>query len=185
MLFRRLLSAAFVGTVAADFVIVTTTSVFSTSFKDTAAASKWSSKKESQLESAYSTYVTHLTADPKYASVTSAIGEFVATRTDVDASVITATDETTTYTRVPAWYTAMPKDVKDYLQSMADEREKIFSSVVSHDAAPAARPTGAVKYVGAGMAAAAAGAVILLKILSLYLMMISSILITETFGRLK
>ncbi|KAF2194858.1 hypothetical protein K469DRAFT_547411, partial [Zopfia rhizophila CBS 207.26] len=101
------------------------------------------------------------TADPQYANVINAIGDFVATRTEAPASVITATDTVATYTASPTWYTALPENIKSYMQSVVDVRNSIASSVI-HNGAPAARPTGAVRYMGAGLAAAAAGAALLL-----------------------
>ena len=89
--------------------------------------------------------------------MTKAIGDYVATRTDAPADVIMATDTVTTYTTYPALYTAMPEELKDYQESVADDLNKILTSVVSEDVGYAARPTGIAMYGGAGLAVAAAG----------------------------
>lgn len=54
----------------------------------------------------------------------------------------------------------MPQDLQDYAQEISDDQMKIAESIVKEGVA--ARPTGAAGLVGMGMAAAAAGAAILL-----------------------
>jgi hypothetical protein len=98
--------------------------------------------------------------DPKYSSYDKAFSDYIQTRSDAPASLIFNTYVTSTITSIPAWFSAMPNDVKEYAQSLADEQLKIAESVVKEGAAPKA--TGAVGMVGAGMAAVAAGAAILL-----------------------
>ncbi|KAF2740760.1 hypothetical protein EJ04DRAFT_507776 [Polyplosphaeria fusca] len=162
MLAKTLLAATLASLAAADFAIVTTTEIYSasTSFKNLEDASKWAADKSSKLESAASTFLTHLTAQPEYTSYYNALSSFVATRTDApDVEVILATTTTTSYTKEPAWYTALPNDIKEYVSKNQESLQDIASSVV-YGGAPAAQVTG-MAYMGA-VGAAVVGAVAML-----------------------
>jgi len=136
----------------------------SKTFKDKAAASKWLAEKSSEIESAVSTYLTHVTADPKYASVTKVLAANLATATDVPA-VVTNSFQTTTYTTIPNWYTRLPDDVRQYYESVGAAEMSIAMSIVSAAAPPGITPGPMVRmgvYGAAGVAAlGAAGGMLL------------------------
>ncbi|KAF2259915.1 hypothetical protein CC78DRAFT_620663 [Lojkania enalia] len=157
MQFKSLLAFALAGAATADFAIITTTEFYTatyTSFTRVADYNSWVESKASVASSAVSTYLTSVTAQPEYTSYVNALSEFVATRSDApDVDVIMATTTTTTYTSVPAWFQALPSDVKDYIEEVQDEQFAIVESVVNDSGA---MPTGAAKVVGGVVAAAAA-----------------------------
>ena len=109
-----------------------------------------------------------MSAQPEHSSYLSGLSEYVATRTDApNATVIMATTVATTYYTPPPWFSAMPSPLKQYWQSYHDEVQKVVVSAVKDaingDAinGAAARPTGAVGYIGAGVAAVAGAAAFL------------------------
>jgi hypothetical protein len=115
-------------------------------------ASSWVADKSSRAASALSTYGTHVTADPAYASVTAAVEVFLANRTDVPPAV-TADGTTTTFETLPPWYTALPSDIQSYYSSIQAAEISIFADVAN--AAP--RPTAGMGCRGAaGFAAVGA-----------------------------
>jgi hypothetical protein len=118
---------------------------------------KWAEDKSKKLESVLSTYSTHITADPRYISAENAFEEYVATRTDAPAKILTDTDtdSITTYTTTPGWWKAMPTDIQEVYVSMAKEQNSLLLSVLT-DAAP--KPTAMAKYAGAAAVAVGAAA---------------------------
>ncbi|KAF2492129.1 hypothetical protein BU16DRAFT_104529 [Lophium mytilinum] len=150
---------SFTTLISANWVIVTTTYSLdlSTTFKNEAAATKWENKKLSEISKALSTYLTHLTADPKYASYTQVVHDQLATATDVP-DVVTATGTTTTYTTVPKWFTRLPNDVQNYYHDVQKAEISIWSSVAEAAAARATPGAGGMGVLGAA-GVAAVGAV--------------------------
>ncbi|KAF2787636.1 hypothetical protein K505DRAFT_287604 [Melanomma pulvis-pyrius CBS 109.77] len=159
MLFKSMLAVAFAGIASADWIILEPGQRMT--FANSDELRKYQSSVSAKLpaiESAYSTYITHLQQEPQYISAKSAFEEFVATRTDAPKAVLTATDTVTQYSTTPGWYKALPTDQQQYYASIADDMNALASSVLS-DKAP--RPTAMAKYVGAAAAAAGAVAVLL------------------------
>lgn len=168
-----LIAAALASSASADVIFstsVTTLPVFtnradvsrpspSCTYGDTDPQAQ-ATRVANQVNSALSTYITSKTAQPEYSSYTKALSEYLATRSGAPASVILNPDTTTILTTEPAWYTAMPTEIKNYAQNLWDEQERIKESIIKENAA--ARPTGAAGMVGVGMAAVAAGAAIFL-----------------------
>jgi hypothetical protein len=73
-----------------------------------------------------------------------------------------ATTVATTYYTEPPWFLAMPSPLKQYWQSYHDEgTEVVVSAVQEAIKGAAARLTGVVGYVGAGVAAVAGAAALL------------------------
>ncbi|KAF2660117.1 hypothetical protein K491DRAFT_775104 [Lophiostoma macrostomum CBS 122681] len=159
MLFTHLFAVAAVfGAVSADFAVVTSTTWIATSVS--------SDQVERASETASyvaSTFLTHLSAQPEHSSYLSGLSEYVATRTDApDPSIIMATSVETTYYTPPAWFSAMPTPLKQYWQSYHDAGQEVVVSAIKDAINGAgARPTGAVGYVGAGVAVVAGAAALL------------------------
>ena len=109
------------------------------------------------MNSAGSTYLTHLSAEPQYSSYLSALGSYIATRSDAPPTAdVTGTSTTLEYETAPAWYTAMPSDLRAFRESYVKEGTDVIASAaeaVINDGGAGAKPTGAVGYVGAGVAA--------------------------------
>ncbi|KAF2119861.1 hypothetical protein BDV96DRAFT_595480 [Lophiotrema nucula] len=90
-------------------------------------------------------YQASFLEQPEHSSFVSEVAEFVATRTDAPAAILTAADALTIYTTEPNWYRALPTDVKEYYESYRD----------------APRPTAGYRGGAAAVAVAVGAAVVL------------------------
>jgi hypothetical protein len=107
----------------------------------------------SQLSAAISrisAYQTSLTAQSQYNSIGSVIGSAINANEAAGAPTTTIFKPATTYYGVPTtatWFSALPSDVKGYLQSVASMESKLATG-------NGAVPTGIGKVAGMGLALA-------------------------------
>jgi len=107
----------------------------------------------SQLSAAISrisAYQTSLTAQSQYTSVGSVIASVISANEGGGEATTTVVHPTTTYYGVPTsatWYSALPADVKGYLQSVASMESKLATG-------NGAVPTGVGRVAGMGLAVA-------------------------------
>ncbi|KAF2124747.1 hypothetical protein P153DRAFT_126401 [Dothidotthia symphoricarpi CBS 119687] len=175
-----LLTAALSAGAAADFVVITTTPT-PTNLAVLANLSSWVSSIESYVTSNLYSLTASVapSAASHAASMQSKFVEFAATASySIPAAVTQMSGAYETFTTVPAWYSALPSDVKSYYDTNNKVVESLVLEAVNGKTTGSASVTGAsataaqttaqatgagsvVKAVGAGVAAMVAGVMVL------------------------
>lgn len=156
MQFKNLALLALSGTAIADFVIITHLPT-PTNLADLTNIASYASSLENYVES----HLATLTASSLLAAASSAhagLASFAATASYSIPAEVTAVSALETFTTVPAWYSALPSDVKSYYDKYNAEVQSVLDDAAGGANATSTSGTSgsatgsAVKATGTGAA---------------------------------
>ncbi|KAF1830450.1 hypothetical protein BDW02DRAFT_101574, partial [Decorospora gaudefroyi] len=118
------------------------------------------------LESVFNSKLASFTSPAALSAASSAhagLASFVAIATHSIPAAVTQTDGVELYTEAPAWYSALPSDVKSYYDGVFVQVQSVVLEAVEGEPVPTgdAGEAAAVGVLGVGVAALFAGAMAL------------------------